>query len=53
MKLLFLILLCWSVGFVLPLLTAALQLIIAVVAVLLLVACVFYYIDTRVNAVRL
>ena len=53
MKYLFLILLSWAIGFMLPLFTATLQWIIAVVATLSVVLCVAYYIETRINAIRL
>ncbi len=53
MKYLFLITLCWTVGFILPQLTAALQWAGAFVFVGGIVICVLYYIDTRINAVRL
>ena len=53
MKYIFLIMLCWTVGFVLPQLTATLQWVGASLFVLAIVLCVIYYIDTRINPVRL
>lgn len=53
MKYLFLILLCWSIGFALPYFTAVVQLIAGLVLLSILVTGVYYYIDTRINAVRL
>ena len=53
MKYLFLVLLCWAVGFALPYFTAAVQLIAAILAVVIILAGLYYYIDTRINAVRL
>lgn len=53
MKYLFLIPLCWTLGFILPLLATSLQVIAAVIFLALVVLCVFYFIDTRINAIRL
>lgn len=53
MKYLFLVLLCWTIGFILPQFATALQVVAAMIFVVLVVLCVFYFIDTRVNAVRL
>lgn len=53
MKYLFLVILCWAIGFLLPIFTATLQWIIALIAIISVVICVYYYIDTRINAIRL
>lgn len=53
MKYLFLVSLCWTIGFILPQLTTSLQVIAGLFFVALVVLCVLYYIDTRINAVRL
>lgn len=53
MKYLFLVTLCWTVGFVLPQLATTLQVVGAMFFVALVVICVFYFIDTRINAIRL
>ena len=53
MKYLFLVILCWAVGFALPYFTTLVQLVAASIAVGVLVAAVYYYIDTRINAIRL
>ena len=53
MKYLFLVLFCWAVGFALPYFTAAIQLIAAIVGVTIILVGLYYYIDTRINAVRL
>ena len=53
MKYTFLALVSWVIGFMLPFFAAVLQWIIAVLAVCCIVVCVYYYIDTRINAIRL
>ncbi|WP_168797549.1 hypothetical protein [Neolewinella litorea] len=53
MKYLFLVMLCWSIGFILPQLATSLQVVAGLVFVGLVVICVMYFIDTRINAVRL
>ena len=53
MKYFFLVLLCWAVGFALPYFTAVVQLIAGIVAVGVILIGLYYYIDTRINAVRL
>ncbi|WP_420459531.1 hypothetical protein [Neolewinella sp.] len=53
MKYLFLVLLCWAVGFALPYFAAYVQLIAAAVAVCVILVGLYYYIDTRINAIRL
>ncbi|CAH1001700.1 hypothetical protein LEM8419_02606 [Neolewinella maritima] len=53
MKYIFLVVLCWAVGFALPSFTAVIQLIAALLAVGIILVGLRYYIDTRINAVRL
>ena len=53
MKYLFLVLLCWAVGFALPYFTAVVQLIAATLTVGVILIGLYYYIDTRINAIRL
>ena len=53
MKYIFLILLCWVIGFALPFFAPTFQLLAFLVLLGLAGVCVYYYIDTRINAVRL
>lgn len=53
MKYIFLIVLFWTFGFLLPVLGAVLQLLAAFFFVLMVVAAVMYYIETRINTIRL
>lgn len=53
MKYLFLVILCWAVGFALPYFTTAVQLIAAGLMIGVVGLAVYYYIDTRINAIRL
>lgn len=53
MKYLFLIVLSFSVGFILPLLAAGLQWVLSLALFVVTICCVMYYIETRINAVRL
>lgn len=53
MKYAFLAILSWVIGFLLPYFAVAMQWAVAVLAVCCIVVCVYYYIDTRINAIRL
>jgi hypothetical protein len=53
MKYIFLLLLSWSIGFALPLLGPIGQLAALLLLVFAVVVAVMYYIDTRINAVRI
>ncbi len=53
MKYIFLILLGWLIGFSLPFFTPTLQLLASLICLGIVAAGLYYYIDTRINAVRL
>ncbi len=52
MKYIFLILLGWLIGFSLPFFAPTFQLLASLLCLGIVVLSVYYYIDTRINAVR-